>query len=202
MEKNVGDRIRQWKSEENIHGVYIDEDSKRYYPNGNIAAHVIGFTGEDNQGLDGIEKTMEKYLKGMPGKILSEVDARGRQMPNYQNKRIDPQDGLNVVLTIDETIQYFATEALQKAIDDNKVANGGVVIVLDPRNGEILALVSKPDYNLNSPRACPPGADPATWTGTSQKDIDLLYKTVWRNKAVSDTYEPGSTFKAITCHCF
>jgi len=198
VEKNVGDRIRQWKSEENIHGVYIDEDSKRYYPSGNLAAHIIGFTGEDNQGLDGIEKTMEKYLKGVPGKILSEVDARGRQMPNYQNKRIDPQDGLNVVLTIDETIQHHATEALQKALDDNKVANGGIAIVLDPRNGEILALVSKPDYNLNSPRACPPGADPATWTGTSQEDIDFLYKTVWRNKAVSDTYEPGSTFKAIT----
>lgn len=198
VEKSDGKQIRQWKSEENIHGVYIDEDSKRYYPNGNIAAHIIGFTGEDNQGLDGIEKTMEKYLKGLPGKILSEVDAHGRQMPNYQNKRIDPQDGLNVVLTIDETIQHIATEALQKAIDDNKVANGGIVIVLDPRNGEILALVSKPDYNLNSPRACPPGADPATWTGNSQKDIDFLYKTVWRNKAVSDTYEPGSTFKAIT----
>lgn len=198
VEKNVGNQIRKWKSEENIAGVYIDEDSKRYYPNGNLAAHVIGFTGEDNQGLDGIEKTMEKYLKGVPGKILSEVDAGGRQMPNYQNKRIDPQDGMNVVLTIDETIQYIATEALQKAIDDNKVANGGVVIVLDPRNGEILALVSKPDYNLNDPRACPPGADPATWTGKSQKDIDLLYRTVWRNKAVSDTYEPGSTFKAIT----
>lgn len=198
VEKSDGKQIRQWKSEENIHGVYIDEDSKRYYPNGNIAAHIIGFTGEDNQGLDGIEKTMEKYLKGLPGKILSEVDAHGRQMPNYQNKRIDPQDGLNVVLTIDETIQHIATEALQKAIDDNKVANGGIVIVLDPRNGEILALVSKPDYNLNSPRACPPGADPAAWTGNSQKDIDFLYKTVWRNKAVSDTYEPGSTFKAIT----
>jgi len=92
----------------------------------------IGFVGEDNQGLDGIEKTMEKYLKGVPGKILSEVDAQGRQMPNYENKRIDPQDGLNVVLTIDENIQYFAEEALQKAIEDNKVANGAFAIVMDP----------------------------------------------------------------------
>ncbi|WP_265443538.1 PASTA domain-containing penicillin-binding protein [Acetivibrio straminisolvens] len=198
VEKNIGNQIRQWKSEEKIKGLYIDEDTKRYYPKGNLAAHIIGFVGEDNQGLDGIEKTMEKYLKGVPGKILSEVDAHGRQMPNYENKRIDPQDGLNVVLTIDETIQYFAEEALQKAIDDNKVANGGFAIVMDSRNGEILALVSKPDFNLNNPRACPPSEDPATWTGTSQKDIDILYKTVWRNKAVSDTYEPGSTFKAIT----
>ncbi|NMB33064.1 MAG: PASTA domain-containing protein [Clostridium sp.] len=198
VEREVGNQIRQWKKEENIAGIYIDEDSKRYYPNGNIAAHVIGFTGEDNQGLDGIEKTMEKYLKGVPGKILSEVDAFGRQMPKYHKKRIDPQDGLNVVLTIDETIQYFATEALQKALDDNQVANGGIAIVMDPRNGEILAMVSKPDFNLNTPRACPPGGEPETWTGSSQEDIELLYKTVWRNKAVSDTYEPGSTFKSIT----
>lgn len=198
VERSVGDQIRQWKSDNKIKGLYIDEDTKRYYPNGNLAAHVVGFVGGDNQGLDGIEKTMEKYLKGVPGKILSEVDARGRQMPSYENKRIDPQDGLNVVLTIDETIQYFAEEALQKALDDNKVANGGFVIVMDPRNGDILAMVSKPDFNLNDPRACPPFKDPAEWTGTSQKDIDLLYSTVWRNKAVSDTYEPGSTFKAIT----
>jgi stage V sporulation protein D (sporulation-specific penicillin-binding protein) len=198
VEKSIGDQIRQWKSEEKIKGLYIDEDTKRYYPKGNLAAHVIGFVGEDNQGLDGIEKTMEKYLKGVPGKILSEVDAQGRQMPNYENKRIDPQDGLNVVLTIDENIQYFAEEALQKAIEDNKVANGAFAIVMDPRNGEILALVSKPDFNLNDPRACPPSEDPATWTGTSQKDVETLYRTVWRNKAVSDTYEPGSTFKAIT----
>jgi len=87
---------------------------------------------------------------------------------------------------------------LQKAIEDNKVANGAFAIVMDPRNGEILALVSKPDFNLNDPRACPPSEDPATWTGTSQKDVETLYRTVWRNKAVSDTYEPGSTFKAIT----
>lgn len=198
VEKSIGDQIRQWKSEEKIKGLYIDEDTKRYYPKGNLAAHVIGFVGEDNQGLDGIEKTMEKYLKGVPGKILSEVDAQGRQMPNYENKRIDPQDGLNVVLTIDENIQYFAEEALQKAIEDNKVANGAFAIVMDLRNGEILALVSKPDFNLNDPRACPPSEDPATWTGTSQKDVETLYRTVWRNKAVSDTYEPGSTFKAIT----
>jgi len=198
VEKSVGDQIRQWKSEEKIKGLYIDEDTKRYYPKGNLAAHIVGFVGEDNQGLDGIEKTMEKYLKGVPGKILSEVDAKGRQMPNYENKRIDPQDGLNVVLTIDENIQYFAEEALQKAVEDNKVANGAFAVVMDPRNGEILALVSKPDFNLNDPRACPPSEDPTTWTGTSQKDVETLYRTVWRNKAVSDTYEPGSTFKAIT----
>lgn len=198
VEKNIGDQVRKWKKEAKIDGVYIDEDSKRYYINGNLAAHVIGFTGEDNQGLDGIEKMMEKYLKGVPGKILSEVDARGRQMPYYEEKRIDPQDGLNVVLTIDETIQYFASKALQKAIDDNKVANGGIAIVMDPRNGDILAMVSKPDFDLNNPRACPPGQDPSTWKGNTNEDIATLFKTVWRNKAVADTYEPGSTFKAIT----
>jgi len=131
------------------------------------------------------------------GKILSEVDAQGRQMPNYENKRIDPQDGLNVVLTIDENIQYFAEEALQKAIEDNKVANGAFAIVMDPETEKFwrwyqnLILIS-------TIQSLPPSEDPATWTGTSQKDVETLYRTVWRNKAVSDTYEPGSTFKAIT----
>lgn len=198
VEKEIADIVRQWKKEAKIDGIYIDEDTKRYYPNRNLAAHIIGFTGEDNQGLDGIESVMEKYLKGIPGKILSEVDARGRQMPFYEEKRIEPQDGLNVVLTIDETIQYFATKAIEKAIDDNKVLNGAVAIVMDPRNGDILAMVSKPDFDLNDPRSAPPGVEPSTWKGNTLDDIKKLQQTVWRNKCVVDTYEPGSTFKAFT----
>ncbi|NLD48985.1 MAG: PASTA domain-containing protein [Clostridiaceae bacterium] len=198
VDKEKGDQIRLWRTEQAVSGIYIDEDTKRVYPNGNLASHIVGFVGEDNQGLGGMEIMMESELKGVPGMILSEKDARGRQMPFYQEKRIDPQDGLNVVLTIDETIQYFANKAIDKAIDDNKVADGAVAIVMDPRNGDILAMVSKPDFDLNQPRACPPGEDPATWKGTTNEDIEKLAKTVWRNKCVSDTYEPGSTFKAIT----
>lgn len=198
VEKEVGNKVREWIEKDNIVGIYIDEDTKRYYPQNNLASHVIGFTGADNQGLDGIEKTMERYLKGVPGKILSETDASGRYVPFSEEKRINPQDGLNVVLTIDENIQYFASNALDKAISDNKVLNGAVAIVMDPRNGDILAMVSKPDFDLNNPRSAPPGEDPETWNGYSGEGVNKLGKTVWRNKCVVDTYEPGSTFKAIT----
>ncbi|HHV98114.1 MAG TPA: PASTA domain-containing protein [Clostridiaceae bacterium] len=199
VEKETGDAIRKWVQEEKIKGINIDEDTKRYYPGRNLAAHIIGFTGADNQGLEnGIEIVMEKYLKGVPGKILSEVDARQREIPFNTEKRIEAQDGLNVVLTIDETIQYIVQRELEKAIEDNKVMKGAVGIVMDPRNGDILAMVSKPDFDLNNPYAAPPGYDPETWVGNTAEAVDILRKTVWRNKAVIDTYEPGSTFKAIT----
>jgi len=198
VEKEVGNEIRKWIKEEGIIGIYIDEDTKRYYPQNNLAAHVIGFTGADNQGLSGIEAAMEKYLKGVPGKILSETDASGRYVSFSEEKRINPQDGLNVVLTIDENIQYIVSNALDKAISDNKVLNGAIAIVMDPRNGDILAMVSKPDFDLNNPRSAPPGENPETWNGYSAEGVEKLSKTVWRNKCVMDTYEPGSTFKAIT----
>ncbi len=198
VSKEIGNKVRQFRSENNIKGIYIDEDSKRVYPHNNLAAHVLGFVGYDNQGLDGIERMMDKYLKGVPGKILSEVDARGRQTPFYEEKRIEPQEGLDVVLTIDKDIQYIATRELERAIDDNKVLKGGTVVIMDPRNGDILAMVSKPDFNPNTPRACPPGEEPDMWDGTTNKDIEKLQETVWRNRALVDTYEPGSTFKAVT----
>jgi stage V sporulation protein D (sporulation-specific penicillin-binding protein) len=198
VDREIGDRVRKWIEEDNILGVYIVEDSKRYYPYRNLAAHVIGFTGYDNQGLNGIEIMMEQYLKGVPGRILSEVDAKNRALPFKIEKRIDPQDGLNVILTIDETIQYFAQKALEKAIDDYKVKDGAIAIVMDPRNGDVLAMVSKPDFDLNNPFGPPPGIDPSTWNGHTDEDVNTLSKTVWRNKVISDTYEPGSTFKAIT----
>lgn len=201
IDREVEDKVRKWIAKEKITGIKIDEDAKRYYPDANLAAHVIGFTGTDNQGLQGIEAVMEKYLKGVPGKILSGVDANGSAIPYDSEMRIDAQDGLNVVLTIDKTIQYLATKTLEKAIDDYKVKRGAIAIVMDPRNGDILALVSKPDYDLNKPFAAPAGLegiDAATWDGTSTEGVSILNKTVWRNKAISDTYEPGSTFKSFT----
>jgi stage V sporulation protein D (sporulation-specific penicillin-binding protein) len=198
VDKEIGDKVRAWVKNEKIAGIYVVEDAKRFYPNRNLAAHVIGFTGADNQGLDGLEATMDKYLKGTPGKILSEVDAGGRELPFNEEKHIDPQGGLNVVTTIDETIQYLAEKAIDKAITDYNVLNGAMAIVMDPRNGDVLALASKPDFDLNSPWGPPPGVDKSTWKGTTVDDIKILQQTVWRNKAVADTYEPGSTFKAIT----
>lgn len=198
IDKDVGSQVREWKKKNNVVGIFVDEDTKRFYPNSNLAAHVIGFTNVDNDGIDGVEKMMEQYLKGVPGKILSEVDASGMELTMGEEKYIQPQDGNDVILTIDETIQYFAEKALEKAISDNNVINGGTAIVMDPRNGELLALTSKPDFDLNSPRAAPKGKDKAAWTGTSTEDVQYLQKTVWRNKAVVDTYEPGSTFKPVT----
>lgn len=198
VDREVGDKIREWVEAENIKGINIDEDTKRYYPNRNLAAHIIGLTDVDNKGISGIESSMEKYLKGLPGKVLSEVDALHREIPFNTDKRIDPQDGLNLVLTLDETIQYLASKTLDKAIEDYKVKRGAVAIVMDPRNGDILAMVSKPDFDLNNPYAAPPGVDASTWNGRTNEDVAVLQKTVWRNKVISDTFEPGSTFKAIT----
>jgi stage V sporulation protein D (sporulation-specific penicillin-binding protein) len=199
VDKEVGNKVREWIEKEDIKGIYIDEDTKRFYPNRNLACHIIGFTDIDNRGIEGMEAVMEKYLKGVPGKILSEMDAGGRVLPFRVEKRIDAQDGLNVVLTIDETIQYITQNILEKAIDDYKVEKGAVAIVMDPRNGDILSMVSKPDYDLNDPYAPPQWVDPVTWKGSaSNNDVDILRQMVWRNKNVLDTYEPGSTFKTIT----
>ncbi len=210
VDKETEINIRTWISENSVRGINIEEDAKRYYPNGNLMCHILGFTGDDNQGLmGGVEEIMEKYLRGTPGKILSEVDARNNAIPSDTEKRIDAQDGLNLVLTIDETIQYLASKSLDKAIDDNKIKQGAVAIVMDPDNGDILALVSKPDYDLNTPFAYPESLegmnlagleelDPTKWVERSTDSVNVLSKTVWRNKAISDTYEPGSTFKSIT----
>lgn len=197
----VSDTLKKWANANKVDGIYIDEDSKRFYPNKNLAAHVIGFAGSDNQGLSGIELTMEQYLKGKPGKHLSEVDAYGLKIPFSEEKKIDVQDGLNVVLTIDEAIQFSTEKALQKAIYDYKVINGGTAIVLDPRNGDILAMVSKPDFDLDDPYAFPIGVtgfDSSSWSSLkSNEKVKKLQETVWRNKAINITYEPGSTFKSI-----
>jgi stage V sporulation protein D (sporulation-specific penicillin-binding protein) len=198
IEKTVGDKIRLWIKEKKIVGVNIDEDSKRYYPNRDLASNVLGFTGTDNQGLDGIEKTMDKYLKGYPGKIVSGMDASNHALPFGEETRIEPKDGNNVVLTIDESIQYFAEKAINKAIIDNKVLNGASALVMDPRTGDILAMVSRPDYDPNSPFSCPPSVDKAAWDTMTLQQKGVVFNKVWRNKSVSDTYEPGSTFKAIT----
>ncbi len=198
VETSVGDVVRKWIVSENLYGINVDEDSKRYYPNGNLAAQIIGFTRTDNAGNDGIEAIMEQYLKGVPGRMLKEVDAAGLELPFFGDEYyIRPQNGLNVVLTIDESIQYYASKALDKAIVDFEVLNGACVIVMDPDNGDILAMVSKPDYDLNTPWAAPPGADTTKWTGTKAEEVSILQASVWRNKAISDLYEPGSVFKAI-----
>lgn len=198
IEPETADLIREYSAMYSFGGISLETDTKRFYKNNNLASHIIGLTTEDNRGLTGIEAALEKYLKGTPGVIMGELDARSSELPLKAENRIAVHDGYNAVLTIDAAIQLFATTALEKAIEDNDVRNGGVAIVMDPRNAEILALVSKPDFNLNDPYAPPPGYITETWNGHTQQGTDILNATVWRNKAIMDTYEPGSTFKPFT----
>lgn len=200
VEKEVGSRVREYLIEKNVTSIYVDEDSKRYYPNGVLASHVLGFTGDDEQGLNGVEKTFDKDLKGEPGMVMSEFDAGGRQVKYSPETYVEPVDGYDLYLTIDETIQYFTEKALEKAMLDYNLKRGAAAIVMDPKTGEILAMASKPDYDPNDPFAKPDFLKDVTeWKGkSSQEDVDLLFQTVFRNKALMDTYEPGSTFKAIT----
>ena len=197
IDRVKGDEIRFWINDNNIAGVYVTSDTKRYYPNNDLAAHLIGFTGSDNQGLFGIEAAMESYLKGMPGKIITEVDKDGTELPFSTRTEIEADNGLNLVLTIDRNLQMIAEEVLAKGIEENKAAGGGTAIIADSRTGEILAMATSPTYNLNEPRINPPGYEAAEWDGYSEEATELLSKTRWRNESLSKTYEPGSTFKAV-----
>ncbi len=199
-DKTLSDKLRLWMKDNNIDGIYFTQEDKRVYPNKKLASQVIGFTGIDNQGLTGIELSMEKYLLGQPGRVSEYVDASGLGLPMKDEELISVQDGLNVVLTIDSDLQSYAEKVLQKAIDDNEVVNGGIVIAMDPRNGQVLAMVSKPDFDLNNPFEIPLNTKIKTNSSylKSETDVKELGQRFWINKAVSYTYEPGSTFKSIT----
>lgn len=206
VEKDVSDKIRALKNDDEtakaFEGVYIEEDTKRYYPYGNFASHVIGFTGSDDQGLYGIENYYDDVLSGTAGRVISVKNAAGTGMSFKYEQKYDSEDGMNLVLTIDETIQHFAEKHLEQAVLENKPNQGAVAMVMNPKTAEIYALAVKPDYDLNAP-----------FTITNEetlKEIDALQDKekeeatsaalmkMWRNKAVSDTYEPGSVFKILT----
>lgn len=161
----------------NLTGIGLTQEGKRYYPHGNLAAHVLGFTGIDSQGLDGVEMTFDQYLRGKPGRITVEYDAGGREIPYASHQFIEPQDGNDVYLTIDAVIQRIVERELDKAMQETQ-AKAGTVIAMDPATGEILALANRPDY------------DPNHFADFAPQN--------WRNVAVSNAYEPGSTFKIIT----
>lgn len=199
LDVEVGEKVEAWKKENKIKGVYIDEDVKRYYPNNSLAAHILGFTGRDDQGLVcGVEVALDKLLAGKAGRIVAEVDAKGVELPFEAETRIDPENGYNATLTIDISIQYMVEQALRKVVLEQGVIGGAACIVMDPNTGDILAMASYPSFDLNNPYACPEDMDPSTWTGNTPESVVILSTTVWRNKALTDTYEPGSTFKAIT----
>ncbi len=199
------EKIKQWITREEanelrqhgLSGISIVDDNRRYYPNGNFAAHIIGFTNIDNVGLAGIENVYDEYLTGIPGKWLKMTDAANRQLPYDGEKIHEPEDGTSLVLTIDETIQYFAEKAAQQALLDNKAKNVSIII-MEPKTGDILAMVSKPDFDLNNPREPLDQALKAEWANLPIDELQDRWYDMWRNFNVNDIYEPGSTFKLIT----
>lgn len=199
VEKSTADLLRS----KNITGIYFEEDTKRYYPYGSLAAQVIGFTGSDNQGLEGLENVLDSQLRGVDGRIVAAKDVANNEMPYKYENYIEAQDGKGVVLTIDETIQRYTEKHLQQAYEENLLGNGGAAIVMDPNTGEILAMAVVPTYDLNEPRVITDQLLLEQLDALELEDeaYDKAYSAavtkMWRNKAVIDSYEPGSTFKTV-----
>ncbi len=202
IKRRVEDDIATAVRELELTGVYLQEDAKRYYPYGNFASHILGFVGDDNQGLGGIEALYENQLKGNPGRVIALKNALDTDMPFKQEKHIDPENGTNIVLTIDEVIQHFAEKHLEAAYYEEKVQAGASAIVTDVQTGEVLAMVTKPDFDLNEPFALSEETNAQLGTITDEKERNTArsnaLQKLWRNKAVVDSYEPGSCFKIIT----
>ncbi len=187
--KEVGDKIREY----NLAGVKVDEDYKRYYPYESLASKVLGFTGADNQGIIGLEVQYEKYLKGVDGMIMTPTDSRGIEMKNALEQRKEPVSGNDLVTSIDVNIQQYAEQIAYNTMEA-KQANYVSIIVMNPNNGEILAMVNAPEFDLNNPYTLNYEPDENV---SGKKKQDLLNK-MWRNQCTNDTYEPGSTFKVVT----
>lgn len=190
VDKTVGDRIREY----DLAGVKVDEDYKRYYPYGDLASKVLGFTGGDNQGIIGLEVIYEEYLKGEPGTILTITDAKGIEVEAAGERRIEPVNGNDLCISIDMNIQSYATQLAVQA-RAAKQAESVSILVMNPQNGEIYAMVNVPEFDLNDPYALPEGT---AEEGLTAEEKQNLLNAVWRNGCINDTYEPGSTFKIIT----
>lgn len=199
VEKEQTDELMRWMESNNIlTGINVDEDTKRYYPYNNLASQIIGFCGSDNQGLDGIEALYESELKGETGKIIKITDAKGTTILKEGEDYESAIDGNDLVLTIDSTIQGIAEKYLEEACIDNKCTDGGNIIIMDPNNGDILAMAGYPNYNLNDPFIPTDEQLNVNWDSLSQEEKSTVLQQMWRNRAISDAYEPGSTFKLIT----
>ena len=199
VEKEKTDELREWIEKNNITtGINIDEDTKRYYPYSNLASQIIGFCGSDNQGLDGIEAKYEEELKGEQGAIQKHTDAKGGEIGEEGENYISAVDGNDLVLTIDLTIQSIVEKYLEEACIDNVCTDGGSIIVMNPQNGDILAMANYPNYNLNEPYEPYTEDLKIVWDSLEQSERTTYLQAVWRNKAIADTYEPGSVFKLIT----
>ena len=191
--------LKNWLVEKGITtGVNIDEDTKRYYPYNNLASNLIGFCGEDNSGIIGIEKTWNSTLTGTAGKIVTVQDVNKNAISDEMEQYIPVENGNNIYLTIDIAIQQIAEKYLKQAVEQNSCSGGGNVIVMNPQNGDILAMATYPDYNLNEPFLIEPTGESEAWDTYTKEQKNTAYNKLWMNKSVSQLYEPGSTFKIIT----
>ena len=198
-EKESVDKLRAWLIENNLNqGVNIDEDTKRYYPYNNFASHIIGFCGSDNQGLGGIEAKYDKILSGEKGRITRVKDGSGKEIDGTVEQYVNATDGNGIITTIDMGVQSIVEKYLEEACIDNKCTDGGNVIVMNPTNGDILAMATYPTYNLNEPYEIVNNELSQKWDALSTKERNEALQAMWRNKAIADTYEPGSTFKLVT----
>ncbi len=189
VDKAVGDRIREY----DMAGVKVDEDYKRYYPYGDLASKVLGFTGGDNQGIIGLEVVYDTYLEGKAGTILTVTDAKGIEVETAGERRIEPVSGLDLCISMDMNIQSYATQLAEQACAA-KEADRVSILVMNPQNGEIYAMVNVPEFDLNDPYKLPEGTD----ENLSAEEKQNILNGIWRNACINDTYEPGSTFKIIT----
>ena len=190
VDKETGDRIREY----DLAGVKVDEDYKRYYPFDDLASRVLGFTGGDNQGIIGLEVKYEDYLKGTNGTILTVTDARGVELDTVAEDRIEPVAGETLQVSLDYNIQTYCQQAAENVLEE-KQAEAVSILLMDPRNGEIYAMVNVPEFDLNDPYELNTGGDAAS---LSDEELQEQLNQMWRNRCINDTYEPGSTFKIIT----
>ncbi len=190
VEKETGDRIRNL----NLAGVKVDEDFKRFYPYNELASKVLGFTGGDNQGIIGLEVKYEEYLKGTNGTILTMTDARGIELDAVAEERVEPVAGNTLQISLDYNIQMYAQQMAEKVMAE-KQADKVAILLMNPQNGEILAMVNVPEFNLNEPFTLNTDADTSALSDEAKQDA---LNQMWRNGCINDTYEPGSTFKIIT----
>ena len=199
VDKDKTDKLRVWMAENNLYsGINIDEDSKRYYPYGNLACHVIGFCGSDNQGLEGIEAKYDEILTGDNGEIKRLVNAKGVNFEENNEEYIKPLKGKDLKLSIDVNIQSIVEKYLENACIDNVCTDGGSIIIMDPNNGDVLAMANYPGYNINTPFEINIEELKVLWDSLPKEEKNNKLLSMWRNKIISDTYEPGSTFKLVT----
>lgn len=201
QEKEKIDALKAWMEEEEYStGINIDEDEKRYYPYGSLASSLLGFCGSDNQGLYGLEQKWDSILTGTPGRIITQTDSKQEFIPDKNEKYIEAENGCNLTLTIDANIQSICEKYLKQAVIDNDCEDGGTVIIMNPQTGDILAMVSYPDYNLNEPFVASDNlkSQYTNWDGLTEAEQTNAIQSTWKNRTISESYQPGSTFKIIT----